>query len=130
MELVLIFLGPLLIDLGFRGTEHEFAAQLGKDFGGTKFWAWVALVVIIGAIGYYPPAKKVSNLGLALVSVGFVFSNTGAISQFSQVASNPPAPASSVPLPQLQQSSSGSGGGSGSSDAQYAQYAEYAALLA
>ena len=82
MPLAAILLGAILIDLAFRGTEHEFAAQLGQDFGqGSQFIAWAAAIVILGAIGYVKPLDKVSTGLLALVILVMVIRNGGLFAQ-------------------------------------------------
>lgn len=120
MPVVAILLGVVLIDLAFRGTEHKFAQQLGQDFAGGGFWAWLAAIAIVGAIGYYSPLKTISNLGVALIVIGLIFSNAGVLTQFANVIEKPPSPEPSVPLPQFDSikvqtssSSSGSGGSGG-----------------
>lgn len=112
MPVVAIILGIVLVDLGFRGTEHEFATQLGEDFGGGQFWAWLAAIAIIGAVGYYSPLKRISNLGIALVVVALVFRNSGVLAQFADVLKSPPKADPSVALPSFT-----TGGTSGSSAA-------------
>ena len=112
-----MIIGLVMIDLGFRGTEKQFAQQLGQDFGGGGFWSYLAAIGIVGSIGYYAPLRRVSDIGLALIILGRVFANRNVFSQFGQTLSNPAAPAAAVPLPALQSSSgSGGGGGGGSSD--------------
>ena len=114
MPIVAILLGALMIDLGFRGTEHEFAQQLGDDFSGGGFWAWLGSITIIGALGYYSPMRKVSDLGIALVVIGLALSNGGIYKQFASLLTQPPQPAPPVALPSFS-SSSGSASGNASS---------------
>ncbi len=120
MPLILILAGAVLMVVAFRGTEHEFAAQAAHDFGGTAFLAWSAAVVILGAIGYYSPLRRVSDLGLALVILALVLANGGLFTQLAAVIDNPPAASAPVPLASYggslsgsSSSSSGGGGGGG-----------------
>lgn len=117
MPVIAILLGAVLIDLGFRGTQHEFAKQLGEDFSGTGFWAWLGAITIIGAFGYWSPLKRISDLGVTLVLFGLIFSNKGVISQFASALEHPEGAAPAVPLPSFKEidvsSSSSSSGGSG-----------------
>lgn len=111
MPVIAILLGIVLVILAFRGTEHVFADQLSQDFSGGSFWSWLAAICIIGAIGYYKPAAKVSDLGVGLVVLVMILKNGGVFDQFSQIITKPPAPSQSVPMPTLQTGSSGGGGG-------------------
>lgn len=146
MPVIAILLGIVLIDLALRGTEHEFAQQLSEDFSGGNFWAWLAAISIIGAIGYYEPAKRVSNLGIALVVLAMILANekqNGIFAKFSALFTSPPQPAASVPLPKWTGSSSSSsgsgsslsalsslgGGGGGSTVGTVAEYAAIAGAL-
>jgi len=114
MPIVLIILGAMMVDLGFRGTAQAFAQQLGKDFDSTEFLAWIAALTIIGAIGFYSPLRRVSDIFMALVIFGLLFSNEGVIAEFVQAVRSPPAPSSPNPLPNLSSGgSSASGGGIG-----------------
>jgi hypothetical protein len=98
MPLVAILLGLAIIDTGLRGTEHNIAGQLGKDFGGTAFVSWAGAIIIIGGIGEFPALNKISSGLLLLVVAVMVLRNGGVFSQLSQVIDNPPAPVASVPL--------------------------------
>lgn len=110
MPLVLILLGLMTIDTAARGTEHEFARQLGQDFGNTQFWSWAAAIAILGAIGYAPKLRKISDAAMLLVILVLVLKNGGLFAQAAKLITSPPTPAPSVPL-----SSYGSGSGSSSS---------------
>lgn len=99
MPLFLIALGAVLIDVSFRGTEHELATQASKDFSGGHYWAWAASIGILGGIGYYPPARKLSDAFIGLVLVSFFLSQNGLIANLSKILASPPSPAPSIPLP-------------------------------
>lgn len=110
MPLVAILAGLVMVDLAFRGTEHLFARQLAADFGqGTEFLSWAAAVLILGALGYVPALKTVSNGSVALVIVVLVLRNGGLFQQLSSVITSPPAPVPSVPLSSYGGSSSSGG---------------------
>lgn len=113
MAIVAIILGAIMIDLGYRGTEHEFAAQLGKDLSIGHFWAWVASITVIGALGYYSPARRVSDLLLFLIILGLALSQKGIYANFAGLMTNPPTPAPAVPMPSFSTSSSSSSSGIG-----------------
>jgi hypothetical protein len=149
MPLIAMLFGGILLDLAFRGTEHEFATQLEQDFGGGEFWAWAAAIWVIGAIGAIPDLRSVSNWALGLVIVVLVLVNGGFFTQAQALITNPPGAAPAVPLSSYQavnllggssSSSSSSGGGGvlgglfgGSSSgggSSVAQAAEVAAIVA
>ncbi len=113
MPIAVILLGAICIDLAFRGTEHEFAAQLGKDFGGGQFVAWLAAMVFLGALGYVPALRKLSDLSMALVIVVLVLKNGGLLTQLGQVISSPPSAAPHVPIAAAGGGGSSSGGVAG-----------------
>lgn len=112
MPLAAIILGAIILDLAFRGTEHEFAQQLGKDFGaGSSFLSWAAAIVILGALGYVPALHRVSTLALGLVIVVMVLKNGGLFQQLSNVITSPPQPAPAISLASYQSSGAGAAGG-------------------
>lgn len=124
MPLAAIILGAVLLDLAFRGTEHEFAHQLSADFGqGSKFWSWAAAIGVLGALGYVNGLKTISTMALALVIVVLVLVNGGLFTQLAAVITSPPAPSPPISLGSYKAaapaagaaSGGGSGGGAGSS---------------
>lgn len=100
MPLAAIILGVIIITLAFRGTEHQFAQQLGKDFASddSNFLAWAAAVLAIGAVGYSKTLRPISTVGLALVIVALVLSRGGLFERLQAVVIDPPAPSPRVPL--------------------------------
>jgi uncharacterized membrane protein YgcG len=110
MPLVAILAGLVMLDLAFRGTEHEFAQQAESDFGGSSFLSWFGAVTILGAIGFFAPLRQLSNLAMALVIVVLVLRNGGLFAQLASVIDNPPAPAPAVTLSSYDTSSSSGGG--------------------
>lgn len=112
MPLVLIAFGAVLIAAAYRGTEHELAAQLASDFGsGGSFLAWAGAIAALGALGYVPALRTLSNMLMALVIVVLVLHNGGLFTQLAAIVDNPPPASPGVPLAAY---SSGSGGTSGS----------------
>jgi hypothetical protein len=130
LPIIAILLGIVLVDLSFRGTEHEFAQQLGEDFGGKGFWAWLGAITIVGAIGFWSPARRISDIFMALIIFGLIFSNKGVLQSFVSDLTNPPSPSQAVQLPSFSSSSSsgggsGSGGGGTSASSLETDYTEY-----
>jgi hypothetical protein len=111
VPIAVILLGAICIDLAFRGTEHEFAAQMGQDFGGGKFLSWLAAMVFLGAIGYVPALRKLSNVSMALVIVVLVLSNGGLLTQLAKVITAPPSAAPHVAIAAAGAASGAAGGG-------------------
>ena len=84
MPVFLIIVGILGIIVAVRGTEHELANQLGKDFSGDPSYAyWVVAVIVIGSIGYVPGLENVSTMFLVLILLAFVLQNGGVFDQAS-----------------------------------------------
>lgn len=113
MPIVAILLGAIMIDLAFRGTEHEFEQQLRSDFGGGEFVAWVAAIVVIGGLGYVPALRRISTVGMALLIVVLTLKNGGLFTQLASVVTNPPAASAPVPLASYEGGGGGGGGGGG-----------------
>lgn len=131
MPLAAILAGLIILDLAFRGTEHEFATALAADFGqGSRFWSWAAAIGIIGALGYVDSLRRVSTLMLGLVIVVMVLRNGGLFAQLGAVIANPPKAAAAVPISSYKSSSSSSSSGGGSTVSELSTVAQYAALFA
>lgn len=117
MPLVAILVGGILLDLAFRGTEHEFAKQLEVDFGQSEFWAWAVALWLIGSLGAVKSLRVASDAGLVLVLVVLVLRNGGFFDKAQQLITHPPAAAPAVPLSQYgavaPAASGGSSGGGG-----------------
>ena len=109
-----------MVDLAFRGTEHDFAKLAVTDFGGgSQFYAWAAAILVLGALGYVPGLRKTSSALLALVIVVLVLVHGGAFTTLAGVITHPPTPVPSIPLsdyknPTTSGSSKGGGSGGGS----------------
>lgn len=114
MPLVLILFGLVLIAVAWRGTEHEFAAQLTQDFGtGGTFLASAAAIGVLGALGYVPALRTLSNYAMALVIVVVALRNGGLFGQLAAVIDHPPGAAPAVPLAAYSAGSGGTAGGGG-----------------
>jgi hypothetical protein len=90
MALALIFAGVLMTIAAVRGTHAELAALIKGDFTGpANFLYWVGAVLLIGAIGYVPPLKKLSIAFFAVILLGVLFAKKNATSGgfFAQLSS-------------------------------------------
>ena len=68
MAFALLFIGLSLVIVTVRNTQANFTARVANDFTGTgNFFYWIVAIVIIGAIGFIPKAKVISDLFLVLV---------------------------------------------------------------
>jgi uncharacterized membrane protein YgcG len=142
VPLLLILFGAVLVTVAWRGTEHQLAAQLSADFGtGGQFLAWAAAIGVLGAIGYVPQLRTLSNLAMALVIVVLVLRNGGLFTELAAVIDHPPAASPTVPLAAYSGSSTGGAGGTGGGGGPFglfsggggggvAQYAGTAATIA
>jgi hypothetical protein len=111
VPLIAILAGLGMIVVAFRGTEHVFAQQAGKDFGqGSEFLTWFAAVTALGALGFYAPLRGLSNAAIALVIVVLVLRNGGLFTQLAGVITNPPAAYPAVPLSAYYSGAAGGGG--------------------
>lgn len=73
MPFALLFIGILLIVVAVRNTQQAFLALLIGDFSGTgNFFYWVLAIIVIGAVGYIPKAKPVSDALLILILLALV----------------------------------------------------------
>jgi hypothetical protein len=117
MAFALVIIGLCMVITSLRGTEHEFATQLGKDFSGNdNFLYWLAALGIIGSVGYLPKMKRFSDTFIVLLLLSFALSNTGIWSKLTSVLQSPPTPAAPVNVA-LGAASGGASGGASSSSA-------------
>lgn len=73
MPFALLFIGILLIVVAVRDKQGPFLATLGSEFSGPgNFFYWVIALAVIGAIGYIPKAKPVSDAFLVLILLALV----------------------------------------------------------
>ncbi len=68
MPFVLLIAGIVLLTVAVRNTQDEFFHLLQGDFiGSNNYIYWVLSILIIGAMGYVPKLKPVSDGFLILV---------------------------------------------------------------
>jgi hypothetical protein len=76
MGFVLIFIAVILIITALRGTTGQLGSLLMQDFTGkNNFGIWLFAFFLIGALGYIPSFKKLSDAFLLLVIVVILISN-------------------------------------------------------
>lgn len=80
MPFVLLFSGIILLVVSIRNQQTPFVHLIAGDFSGQgNFIYWVVALVMIGAIGYIPKAKPVSNLFIVLILIVLILkTGTGA----------------------------------------------------
>lgn len=88
MPIFFLVVGIMLIVVGINNKLPELGSLIKEDFapsqaGVTPFQIWIIAIFAIGAIGYYKPAKPLSNSFLALVVLVMVLSNKGFFKNFS-----------------------------------------------
>ena len=89
MPFALLFVGILFVVVGYRGTQNDLLSLLKGDFTGPRnFIYWVISILVIGAVGYVPRLKPISDGFLVLVLLVLFISNPGFFSQFTQQVSN------------------------------------------
>lgn len=103
MPFALILIAAIFIVTGFKGTTSQFLTNFASDIQG--FVIWVVAIGVIGAIGYVPGLKKVSDGFLALILLAMFLSNKGFFANFNQQIRNP------VPASTGANSATGSGTG-------------------
>ena len=76
MPFVLIIAGVVLLVAAVRNTQQDLFGLLAKDFvGPNNFIFWFVSIVIIGAIGYVPKLKPLSDGFLILVILALFLGN-------------------------------------------------------
>jgi hypothetical protein len=100
MAFALLFIGLALIIVTARNTQATFTDRVANDFKGPgNFFYWIVAIVIIGAVGYVPKLKPVSDIFLVLVllAVFLQAGKNGVFQQFTSAitgtVSNPTTPA-------------------------------------
>lgn len=95
MPFVLVIVGTLFIIVGYRGTQSDLLTLLKSDFTGQhNFFYWLVSILVIGAIGYIPKLKGLSDAFLLLVIIVLFLNNKGFFAQFNtQLGSTTTAPA-------------------------------------
>jgi type III secretory pathway component EscV len=70
MPFVLIVIAAILIVTGVKGTYKEFGTLLASEFSSdSNFIYWIVSIMIIGAIGYIPKFKPVSDYFIVLLLI-------------------------------------------------------------
>lgn len=82
MPFALFFVATILIVTAFRGTTGQFFSTLTGDIAG--FVVWIVAIGVVGAIGYVPGLKKISDGFLVLILLVMFISNKGFFANFNQ----------------------------------------------
>ena len=87
MPFVLIIVGIFLFVSAIRGTTGQLATLVKGDFASSgtthSFLYWFVSILVIGAIGYVPALKKLSDAFLVLVILSLAIANKGFFAQFN-----------------------------------------------
>lgn len=90
MPYAFLFIGLILAMVAYKNTQKELGAQLSKDLTGpNSFFTWIGAILIVGAIGYYAPARNVSRALLFLIIVVLLLSNQGFFPRLIEALRNP-----------------------------------------
>lgn len=86
MPFVLIFMGAVLVAAAVRGTQGQLFTLIRGDFSGpNNFIYWVVSILMVGALGYVPKLKPISDGFLVLIIVVlFLRRGTGFFDQFTR----------------------------------------------
>ena len=75
----------MFILVGYHGSQDQFFTLLKGDFTGSgNFFYWIISIMVIGAIGYIPRLKSISDAFLVLVLLVLFISNKGFFNSFNQ----------------------------------------------
>lgn len=78
MPFAFIFIGLILIIVGFRGEHERFNATLRDDFtGSTNYVYWVAAILALGAVGSVKSLRGLSDAFIVLLVLVLFLSNKG-----------------------------------------------------
>jgi hypothetical protein len=115
MPFVLIISGVVLLIAAIRDKQQQLFFLLGNDFTGTdNFIYWFLSILIIGAIGYIPKLKPVSDGFLVLVIlVLFLRKGTGFFDMFQKQIGTTQSAKPVVSTGSTATSTSFNGGGTG-----------------
>jgi hypothetical protein len=96
MPFFLLFIAVIFIVAGYRGTHKQLFTLIKGDFyGWNSFIPWVVSILAVGAVGYIPKMKEVSDGFLFLILLVLVISRKGFFNQLmSQLKKAPPQDAS------------------------------------
>lgn len=73
MPFAVLFIAAIFIVTGFRGTSGDFLHQLESDV--SQIVVPIVAIVIIGALGYVPGFKKLSDGFLILILLAMFLTN-------------------------------------------------------
>jgi hypothetical protein len=80
MPYVLIIVGAVILVTAINGTTGQLGTMLRADiFGSHGFIYWFLAILVIGAIGYIKPFKKLSDWLLVLVVLVLFLANKGGV---------------------------------------------------
>ncbi len=89
MPLFFLVVGAAFIAAALRGKQADLFALLKADFtGSSNFGIWVLAIGLVGALGYIPGFKTLSNGLLVLVILVILLGNKGFFSTFQQQVSS------------------------------------------
>lgn len=84
MPFILIFAGILLIITAYRGTHDQLLGLIKADFSGpNNFFYWLISIFTVGAIGYIPKMKPISDAFLILIILVMFIRNRGFFDEFN-----------------------------------------------
>lgn len=76
MPFVIILLGLVLIVTGVKGTQKDLLALIEGDFtGDNNFVYWLLSLFVVGAVGYIPQLKKISDAFMGLIILVLILRN-------------------------------------------------------
>jgi hypothetical protein len=85
MPFALLIFGAVLLTAAVRNKQGDLFRLLKNDFTGPhNFVFWFASILAVGAIGYIPKFKPVSNAFLVLLVVVLFVSNRGFFTRFNE----------------------------------------------
>jgi branched-subunit amino acid permease len=84
MPFALLTIGLILLVVSVRGTQNDLFDLLKSDVTGpNNYLYWVLAILAVGAVGYIPRLKPVSNAFLVLIVAVIFLRNGGFFDQFS-----------------------------------------------
>jgi hypothetical protein len=94
MPLIFLILGILFLVLARNNTQGDFETLLKSEFSGSQsFIVWVSALVILGLVGFWKPARPITDAAIGLIILVLILSNKGLFAQFNNALRNPTAPA-------------------------------------